>query len=85
MYDKGAFAVRSGDDKLVIPKRGDAPELFNIPDDISESKNLAESKPEVLQELEKRRVAWSEQLVPPVFPGLMQASGKATKPTASED
>lgn len=74
MYDRGAFAVRSGDDKLVISKHGEKPELFNITQDISESKNLA-SEPKmqpVLEELERRRAAWASQLVPPAFLGLMQ-------------
>ena len=87
MYDKGAFAVRSGDTKLVIPKHGDAPELFNVTKDISESKNLAgeaEMQP-VLQELEKRRAAWSSQLVPPAFLGLMQLKENQGKPATPKD
>lgn len=87
MYDKGAFAVRSGDDKLVIPKRGAAPELFNLSRDIGESKNLANEPgmQPVVEKLEKRRADWNSQLVPPVFPGLMQAGGLPKKPTAAED
>ncbi|HEU5071227.1 MAG TPA: sulfatase-like hydrolase/transferase [Verrucomicrobiae bacterium] len=87
MYDKGAFAVRSGDDKLVIPKRGAAPELFNLSRDIGESKNLANDSgmQPVVEKLEKRRADWNSQLVPPVFPGLMQAGGLPKKPTAAED
>lgn len=44
-------AVRYGDWKLVV-RRGTAPELYNLMDDIAESKNLAESKPEKLAELQ---------------------------------
>jgi arylsulfatase A-like enzyme len=85
MFDKGAFAVRSGDNKLVIPAHGSAAQLYNLTNDIRESENLATSKPEVLSELEKKRVAWNEQLVEPVFQGLMQAKGKPTGKAAPED
>jgi arylsulfatase A-like enzyme len=70
MFDRGAFAVRSGENKLVIPNRGKAPELYNLSKDIGESKNLAGSEPSVLKELEERRVRWNEQLIEPVFKGL---------------
>ena len=79
MFDKGAFAVRRGDDKLVIPGTGQLAQLFNVTQDISESQNLAGSEPEKLTELEKRRAAWNQQLVEPVFPGLMQTKGGTGK------
>jgi arylsulfatase A-like enzyme len=87
MYDKGAFAVRSGDDKLVIPKRGDAPELFDLSRDLSESKNLAgeAAMQPVLEKLEKRRAAWNRQLIPPAFLGLMQLKENQGKPTTPKD
>jgi arylsulfatase A-like enzyme len=66
-FDQGAFAVRRGDYKLVIPKHGDAAQLFNLAQDIGESRNLAASEPRMVAELEKLRVAWNAQLVPPVF------------------
>jgi arylsulfatase A-like enzyme len=55
-------AVRQGDWKLMIPDRqrfytytGDArvttPELYNLHDDISETKNLADKHPEIVQRL----------------------------------
>ncbi len=85
MFDKGAFAVRSGDDKLVIPSHGSEAQLFNVTQDIAESKNLAASQPEVLAELEKKRVAWNHQLVEPVFQGLMQGKVKPTAAAAPAD
>jgi arylsulfatase A-like enzyme len=72
MHDKAAFAVRSGDYKLVIPGQGAEPELYNIVEDIEESNNLAGSHAAKLAALEKMRVAWEAQLVPPIFPGLEQ-------------
>ena len=87
MFDRGAFAVRSGDDKLVIAKTGSPPELFNVTKDIGEAKNLAEQTEmqPVLAELEKRRAAWNSQLVPPAFPGLMQPKAKTGPTPAPED
>jgi len=70
MFDKGAFAVREGDYKLLIQSKGSAAELFNLGEDKGEAKNLAAAQPEKLQELEKRRVEWSSQLIAPVFEGL---------------
>jgi arylsulfatase A-like enzyme len=70
MYDKGAFAIRGGDYKLVIPNSTSPAELFNLSADITESKNLAGLHPEQLQTLEKLRREWNAQLVPPAFTGL---------------
>lgn len=55
-------AVREGDWKLVLPGRegysyalqpfsGDVPQLFNLMDDISETNNLAEAHPEIVEKL----------------------------------
>ena len=71
MYDKGAFAVRSGAMKMVIPARGKAPELFDLDTDLGESSNLAAAHPEELKLLEGRCAAWNAQLVKPVFDGLI--------------
>jgi arylsulfatase A-like enzyme len=76
MYDKGAFAVRSGEFKLVIPQSGSEPQLFNLASDVGESSNVAGLHPEQLQELEKRRVTWNAGLIPPVFEGLLKAKQK---------
>lgn len=87
MFDRGAFAVRSSDDKLVISKTGSEPELFNVTKDMAELKDLATQpgmKP-VLDELEKRRAAWNSQLVPPAFLGLMQPKAKTSPTPTLED
>lgn len=70
MYDKGSYAVRSGDMKLVIEGKGSKPVLFNLAEDIGESNNLAESAATDLDDLDKKRIAWDKQLIPPVFEGL---------------
>jgi arylsulfatase A-like enzyme len=84
MFDKGAFAVRSGDHKLVIPGRGSAAELFNVTRDIAETRNLATIEPVTLEKLEQQRIRWNQQLVEPVFEGLLSARPKQAA-AASED
>lgn len=79
MFDRGAFAVRSGDNKLVIPSRGKTAELYNLTRDIGESKNLAVAEPAVLKELEARRVGWEQLLIEPVFEGLESKVQKAAE------
>jgi arylsulfatase A-like enzyme len=82
-FDQGAFAIRRGDYKLVIPRADANPQLFNLATDLGETNNLAATQPEILGALEQLRVAWNAQLIPPVFEGLMvgQNPPAARKPT----
>ena len=74
------MAIRHGDWKLVKTRAGafvDADpavlsdltgaELFNLADDIGESKNLAAARPEKVKELGDRWQAWNTQLVKPLW------------------
>lgn len=47
---RGDLAIRQGPWKLVLPKTGD-PELYHLGDDIGETKDLANTKPEVVEKL----------------------------------
>jgi hypothetical protein len=58
-------AIRSGDWKLVKEQRQSHWELYNLADDIGESKNLAEKMPEKVKELEKAWQEWNAQLQAP--------------------
>jgi arylsulfatase A-like enzyme len=84
MYDKGAFAVRAGSNKLVISQKGAAPSLFKLAQDIGEANNLAGQAEcrSVLDQLEKRRAEWNAQLMPPVFQGLQMAPKSTAKAPA---
>jgi arylsulfatase A-like enzyme len=63
------WAVRHGDWKLVVAGRSDpAGELFNLADDISESKNLAADMPEKVAELKTLYDAWNAEQAPPSAP-----------------
>jgi arylsulfatase A-like enzyme len=51
-------ALRMGDWKIVREKPDDPWQLFNLKDDLSESKNLAREKPEILKKLEAEFDMW---------------------------
>ena len=56
-------AVRVGDWKLVQDKA--ASQLFNLANDISESRNLAKAKPEKLRQLQAIYDAWDAEMMDP--------------------
>jgi len=58
-------AVRSGDWKLVKEQRRGRWELYNLADDIGESKDLAEKMPEKVKELKKAWQEWNAELQVP--------------------
>jgi arylsulfatase A-like enzyme len=60
------WAVRSGDWKLVVSKGGSgSPELYNLADDMSESKDLANSDTTKVAQLQKLYDAWNAEQAPP--------------------
>lgn len=73
MHDRGAFAVRAGDAKLVITGTDAAPQLFDLRRDIAEATDRASTAGDELARLEQLRVEWNAQLVPPAFDGLLSA------------
>jgi arylsulfatase A-like enzyme len=72
-----AFAVRQGNWKLV--KIGKRTELYDLEADVSESKDAAAAKPEILSRLEAARVAWNRQMVPPIFESPAPPAAKKKK------
>jgi arylsulfatase A-like enzyme len=63
------WAVRQGDWKLVGGNGGDLNgELYNLADDISESKNLAAANPDKVRELKSLWDAWSAEQASPSAP-----------------
>lgn len=59
-------AVRLGDWKLIEYFEDGAIELYNLKDDIGETKNLAEKMPEKTKELHKVMLAWRKSVAAPV-------------------
>ena len=78
-FDQGAYALRQGKYKLVIPAKGATPELYNLEQDISEKKNIASQYPEIVAELKKQLSKWDKQLIEPTFLGLMSKKGQKQK------
>jgi arylsulfatase A-like enzyme len=63
------WAIRHGDWKLVVAGRSDpAGELYNLADDVSESKNLAADMPEKVRELKTLYDAWNAEQAEPSAP-----------------
>ncbi len=52
-----AFAIRSGNWKLLLNADGTAPELYNLANDVGETNNLATSQPAVVQDLASQGLA----------------------------
>ncbi|MEI8381100.1 MAG: sulfatase [Planctomycetota bacterium] len=76
-------AIRQGDWKLVQYDRTadndssrnvTAPRLYNLKDDIGESRDLAATNPEKVGELEKQWNAWSKELATPLWGGPRRAA-----------
>lgn len=75
-FDQGAFAVRQGNDKLVIPKSGEKAQLYDLESDIGETRDLADGQPARLQEMDKLRREWNSRLIDPAFEGLKPKPAK---------
>jgi arylsulfatase A-like enzyme len=63
------WAVRHGDLKLVVSRGGGPePELYNLADDIGESRNLASAQPAKVKELQALWNSWSAEQAEPSAP-----------------
>jgi len=64
-WDGGStqWGVRAGKWKLLTNRDGDV-ELYDLDADISETNNLAETHPEVVQRLRQTYTAWKKQMIP---------------------
>jgi arylsulfatase A-like enzyme len=80
------WAARSGDWKLVVSRGGSGkPELYNLADDIGESKDLATAEPAKVAELQKLYDAWNaEQAEPSAVDQPRTAGGKKKKNAKQE-
>lgn len=60
------WAVRHGDMKLVVSKGGtEQPELYNLADDLAESKDLASAQPETVKQLLALYATWNAEQAEP--------------------
>lgn len=59
---KPSLAVRIGDWKLLTNPDGKSMKLYNLADDISETKNLASERPDVVKSLKDALLKWYDEL-----------------------
>ena len=92
----GRAAVRMGDWKLLLnasetnaveaatadekPVKENGVELYNLADDISESKNLAGAQPQKVKELRARLDSFLKNAVPPGHPAAARAAARKNAP-----
>ena len=76
------LAMRDGDWKLVLPDQGERAELYNIPADRAESKDVAKEHPEIVARLTKMAQEWKATLPQQPDPSCLSAAdrGKAEPP-----
>ncbi len=79
-FDDRKFAVRYKNYKLILSEEGDIKELYDLNSDISETENIVKENPEMYNKIDKIRAEWNEQLIDPIFLGLIHLkSFKANK------
>lgn len=89
---KPGGAVRTGDFKLIEFYEQGRRELFNVKDDLRESRNLAEQKPELVRELAAKLDRWRHdvgaqmmQPNPAYVPNPQAANGRITLPAKTAE
>ena len=78
-FDQSRYAVRQGEYKLVIPFKGGKAQLYNLKNDIGETKNIAGSNPERVKKLDALRRQWDKELIDPIFLGLIHSAAWKNK------
>jgi arylsulfatase A-like enzyme len=74
------WAIRHGDWKLVVGNGGGKePELYNLADDLSESKDLAADQPEKVKELQALWDKWNTEQAPASAPKEARPQNKQAK------
>ena len=71
-FDNQSFSVRKDDWKLLLfQKNGDVRELYDLANDLGETKNLIKQHANIADEIEVLRKEWNNQLIDPVFEGIL--------------
>ena len=78
-FDRNRFAIRNGNEKIIIPWKGAAPQLYDLSNDIGEQKDIAKEKPKRVQELDVLRKKWNDNLMEPTFLGLIHTAAWAKR------
>jgi arylsulfatase A-like enzyme len=56
------LAMRKNQWKMVIGRKNKIPELYNLQDDLGETSNMAEEKPELIKEMLKEMESWKKHV-----------------------
>ena len=83
MHRKQLLAVRAGDNKLMRDLDSSTVQLYDLADDVGESNNLVEERPQIVSTMRAQIETWAEQLQPPAFPGLGSWKHKTATKEAS--
>ncbi len=71
-HDAGRYALRHGNFKLLnfTKSKNKKVELYDLSKDISESTNIIDKHSDIVEQMDKKRLEWDKQLIPPIFEGL---------------
>ena len=58
-------------DQTLLPHKFKIKELYNLNNDLSEQNNIAKEHPEIVVKLDSLRINWNNELIDPVFLGLI--------------
>tara|TARA_B100000925_G_C21999596_1_gene470610 strand:+ start:1218 stop:2648 length:1431 start_codon:yes stop_codon:yes gene_type:complete len=70
-FDDDLFSVIHGDYKLITKKSNKIKEIYDLNNDLSEQNNIAKEHPEIVAKLDSLRINWNNELIDPVFLGLI--------------
>lgn len=73
-FDQNWYIVRDGrsGQKLMVGPKEKVPQLYDVTEDIGETKNIISDHPGVVKRLERKRHSWLSELMDPTFMGLSQ-------------
>ncbi|MCA0932467.1 sulfatase-like hydrolase/transferase [Lutimonas saemankumensis] len=70
-FDSKVYSVRDGALKLIVKKKTNVKELYNLNNDISEKSNIARENQNEVERLSAILNAWETELIDPLFLGLI--------------
>ena len=79
-FDRNRFAVRQGNEKILIPWKGGKAQLYDLGKDLGELTDLADRFPGRVEHLNRLRIQWNRQLREPTFLGLIHLPNRKKKP-----
>ncbi len=79
-FDRNRFAVRQGNEKILIHWKGGKAKLYDLGKDLGESTDLADRFPDKVEHLNRLRIQWNRQLREPTFLGLLHLPNRKKKP-----